>query len=136
MTTRTFLIAAVWAPAAFALFSVFFMLALIITGVGYLVFAVFVTWRLLRFTSPREMGRFFSWTPVILLPFQLAWLASLGLIMPPDFFGVKVSIADALMDRTLFLLLFGYMYVGAVGILHWLLTGMNLIVDKPTGGAS
>jgi hypothetical protein len=136
MTTRTFLIAAVWAPVAFAVFSIFFMLALIITGVGYLAFAGYVTWRLLRFTSPRDMGRFFSWTPVILLPFQLAWLASLDLIMPPDFLGLKVSIAAALMDRSMFLLLFGYMYVGAVGILHWLLTRMDLIVDKPTGGAS
>ena len=28
------------------------------------------------------------------------------------------------------LLLFGYMYVGAVGILHWLLSRVDLIVDK------
>lgn len=130
MTTRTFLIAAVWAPAVFALFSLFFMLALLITGLGYLAFGVFVTWRLLRFTSPGEMGRFFSWTPVILLPFQLVWLLALGFPEPADFLGTQVPVGVAFMELVMFLLLFGYMYVGAVGCLHWLLSRVNLIVDN------
>jgi hypothetical protein len=130
MTTRAFLISAVWAPAVFAMFSLLFQLALFITGIGYLAFGAFVTWRLLRLGSVRQMARFFSWTPVILLPFQLAWLLSLGAIRPIEFLEVHVPIGAALVDMAMFLLLFGYMYVGAVGLLHWFLSWMGLIVDK------
>lgn len=130
MTTRAFLISAVWAPAVLALFSLFFKLVLVVTGIGYLAFGAFVTWRLLRFTSVKEMGRFFSWTPVIFLPFQLLWLLSLGLIRSTELFGTQVSLGMVLMEVATMLLLFGYMYVGAVGILHWLLSRVDLIVDK------
>jgi hypothetical protein len=130
MTTRAFLISAVWAPAVFAMFSLFFQLALLFTGIGYLAFGAFVTWRLLRLASAREMGRFFSWTPLILLPFQLAWLLSLGWIRSIEILEVHVPIEVALVEMAMFLLFFGYMYVGAVGFLHWFLSRMDLIVDK------
>lgn len=102
------------------------IMSLVIAGLPYLVFACFLIWKLGRVPANGDVPQPILLAPVYFLPFELA--AFLGWSAHLEGFGLNLLGALlGFLPIAMFLLMFGYFYVGATILLLVLFRGLGWI---------